>query len=96
MIHSLQFRLLLAFTIVIVVAIGAVSLFVAQSTAGEIRQYQQRSEEMHWHRTEGVLAGYYFRQGGWDGIQPFVEEMAKLSGRRIVLADSGGVASAAR
>ena len=91
MIHGLQFRLLLAFTVVIVVAIGAASLFVAHSTAGEVRQYQQQSEETRGARMERALSRYYTSRGEWTGIQPFVEQMATLSEERIVLTDSSGV-----
>jgi len=91
MIHSLRFRLLVAFTIVILVAIGAVSLFVAHSTAGEVGQYQRQSEETRSFRIERALLGYYATRGEWAGIQPYVEQMATLSGQRIVLTDGRGV-----
>jgi len=37
-VHSLQFRLLAAFTLVILVVVGAIYLFVNQTTEGEIRR----------------------------------------------------------
>ena len=91
MIHSLLFRLMMAFTIVILVAIGTVSFFVSRSTGGEIRQYWERSEQIRTERMEFVLSRYYHRHGDWEGIQPVIERMGSLSGRRIVLTDNSGV-----
>ena len=42
MIRSLHFRLLLAFTLVIIIAAGTVSLFVSYSLRSELLQYEQR------------------------------------------------------
>jgi signal transduction histidine kinase len=42
----------------------------------------------HW------LLRYYAREEDWADIQPFVEEMGTLYGRRIVLTDSNGIVAA--
>jgi len=91
MIHSLQFRLIVAFTLVILVTVGTVFFFVTRSTGGEIQQYEERGEQIRTARMEHVLSSYYSRRGDWMGIQPFVEQMATLYGRRIVLTDSKGI-----
>jgi len=91
MIHSLRLRLLVAFIIVIAVAIGTVSLFVSQSTKSEIQQYQQHTQEIRSARIEYLLSRHYSQRGGWIDIQPFVEQMGTLYGQRIVLVDSSGV-----
>ena len=91
MVHSLRFRLLLAFTLVILVAIGAVYFFVSQTTGGEIRRYGERSEEIRFSRVGFELYRYYRQYGDWDGIQPYVEQWGSLYGRRIILTDSSGM-----
>jgi len=91
MIHSLQFRLMAAFTLVILVTVGAVFFFVMRSTGGEIQQYEERGEQIRSARMEHVLSSYYSRRGDWTGIQPFVEQMGALYGQRIVLTDSKGI-----
>ncbi len=91
MIHSLQFRLMVAFTLVILVTIGTVSFFVSRSTGGEIRQYGERSEQLRTSRMQRALSSYYRQYEGWAGIQPFVEQMGSLSGRRIILTDADGI-----
>ena len=88
MIRSLQFRLLVAFSLVIVVAIGTVSLFVHLSARGEIQQYERRGELIRSTRMESLLSRYYSLNGTWAGIEPLVEHMATLYDQRITLADS--------
>ncbi len=91
MIHSLRFRLFVAFTIVILVAVGAVYLFVSQTTGGEIQQYGERSEQLRFSRVGFELSRYYLGHRGWEGIQPYVEQWGSLYGQRIILTDTSGV-----
>ncbi len=91
MINSLQFRLLVAFTLVILVTIGTASFFVSRSAIDEIRQYGERSEQFRFRRVEHSLTRYYREHEGWSGIQSLVEQTARFSGRRIILTDSGGI-----
>jgi len=88
MIRSLWFRLLAAFTLVIVVTIGAVFFFINQATQSEIRQFSERIGQTRANRMETALSAYYLRQGSWEGIQPFVEQWGKLYGQRIILTDA--------
>lgn len=91
MIHSLRFRLLVAFTLAILVAIGTTSFFVGLSTRGEIRRFGERDWQVHTTRVERTLYSYYYEHEGWTGIQPFVEQMEALRRQRIVLTDASGV-----
>ncbi len=91
MIHSLKFRLLIAFLSVILVTIGTVFLFISLRTSDEIGRFQERGEEAHFARLLHSLARYHFEQGGWTGVQTQVEEMGSLYGRRIVITDENGV-----
>jgi signal transduction histidine kinase len=88
--HSLQFRLLLAFTLVVVVTIGATFFFIYQTTRSEIRQFEERAEDMRVGRIEVELSQYYYQQGSWEGIQPFVEQWGNIHGERIILTDNQG------
>lgn len=91
MIHSLNFRLLAAFALVIIVTIGSVFFFTYQNTRSEIRQFGERMEQMQAGRVEAELSNYYYHQGGWEGIQPFVAQWGNLYGQRIILTDNNGV-----
>jgi signal transduction histidine kinase len=90
-IHSLHFRLLAAFALVIIVTIGSVFFFTYQTTRSEISSLGERIELMQARRVEVELSNYYYRQGGWEGIQPFVAQWGNLYGRRIILTDTAGL-----
>lgn len=92
MIHSLQFRLLLAFVLVIVVGIGTVSIFVLQNTGSELQQFDLRTEENRAMRTEFLLSGYYsINDMSWDGVQTIVEQMGEAEGQHILVTDTDGI-----
>jgi signal transduction histidine kinase len=91
MIHRLQFRLLVAFILVILVAIGAVSIFVSLTIGGEIRQYEEYVDQIRLVRTERLLVRYYFDSGSWLGVQPLIEQMGSLYERRVLITDSNGI-----
>jgi len=90
-VHSLRFRLLIAFTLVILIAVGAVYFFVSQTTGGEIHRYGERSEQLRFSRVGFELMSYYREHEGWEGIQPYIEQWGSLYGHRIVLTDSSGI-----
>ncbi|MFC1874162.1 sensor histidine kinase, partial [Chloroflexota bacterium] len=89
--HSLRFRLLAAFTMVILVAVGAVYFFVSQTTGDEISRYGKQSERARFSRVGFELYNYYREHGYWEGIQPYVEQWGNLYGQRIILTDYNGM-----
>ena len=91
MIHSLQFRLLLAFTAVILVTIGTVFFFINQVTQDEIRQLEEHANQLRIGRMHSELFRYYLQRGDWEGIQPFIEQWGNLYEKRIILTDYSGV-----
>jgi signal transduction histidine kinase len=91
MIHSLLFRLLMAFTLVILVAVGAIYLFVSHTTVVEIGRFGERNEQARFGRVEVELTRYYHEHGDLEGIQPYVEQWGSLYGRRIIFTDLSGM-----
>jgi signal transduction histidine kinase len=91
MIYSLRFRLMAAFALIILITVGAIYLFVSQTTGVEFRHYGERSEQAHFGRVAFELHRYYCEHGDWEGIQPYVEQWGNLYGRRIILTDASGV-----
>ena len=91
MIHSLHFRLIAAFALVIIVTIGSVFFFTYRTTRSEISRFGERIEMMQARRVEFQLSSHYYHQGGWEGIQPFVAQWGNLYGRRIILTDTSGL-----
>ncbi len=90
MIHSLRFRLVAAFTMVILVTIGTVFFFINQATQDEIRRFGEQVDRMRAGRMEIELSHYYSQYGDWQGIQPFMEQWGNLYGQRIILTDASG------
>ncbi len=91
MIHSLRFRLLVAFTLAILLAIGATFFFVGLATRGAIQRFQEQGYQIHSSRVERILSSYYLEQGDWTGVQPFVEQMEAQRGQHIVLIGGEGM-----
>lgn len=91
MTHSLWFRLLTAFTLVIVVTIGAIFLFIGQAMRAEVRQFEERIEEARLSKMEFELSKYYLKQGSWKGIQPFVEQWGNFYEWHIIITDTDGI-----
>jgi signal transduction histidine kinase len=91
MIYSLRFRLLMAFALIILVAVGAIYLFVSHTAVVEISRFGERSEQARFGRVTFELNRYYREHEEWEGIQPYVEQWGSLYERRIILTDSSGV-----
>lgn len=91
MISRLQFRLLVAFTLVILVTMGAVFFLVNQATQDEIRRFGERVDQMRAVRMEIELSRFYSSYRDWKGIQPFIAQWGNLYQHRIVLTNAEGV-----
>ncbi len=89
--HSLNFRLLAAFTLVIIVTIGSVFFFTYRTTRHEISQVEGRLEAIQDTRIETELGRYYQFEGGWEGVQSIVVQWGNLYGRRIILTDKDSI-----
>jgi signal transduction histidine kinase len=88
--YSLQFRMLMAFTLVILLTIGTVFLLMWQATISQIRQFGERIEHEMSMRIEFELSNYYLSHNGWAGIQPWIEQLGELYKQQIILTDLNG------
>jgi len=88
---SLRFRLLVTLMLVAVVGLGVAALLASRGTITQFGRYLQRGATMRRDRFEALLAGYYARNGDWSGVQPLVDQIAQISGDRIVLTDGQGI-----
>jgi signal transduction histidine kinase len=86
-IHNLQFRLLLAFILIIIITIGTTSFFVARNVWGEIQRYEELNNSVRMSRVISLISRYYFLNGSWDGIQALVEQLGEMEEKRIILTD---------
>ncbi len=88
--HSLQFRLIMAFTLVILLTVGAVFLMMWQATVDQVRQFSHRVDFEIGGRINFEIGRYYSQQESWDGVQSLVVELSDQFRHRIVLTDSDG------
>ncbi len=91
MTHSLTFRLMASFALVIIVIIGTVFFFTYQTTRGEISRIGERLQTAQDRRVETELARYYQFARTWDGVQPQVVQWGNLYNLRIILTDNAGI-----
>jgi signal transduction histidine kinase len=90
-IHSLRFRLLMSFVGIILITTGTIYFFVSRNVSGQITELEQIRKQILISRVQTVLSRYYFTVGGWEGIQPLLQELAKLDSEHIILTDVNGV-----
>ncbi len=91
MIHSLRFRLLLSFLVVILITVGTVSFFVARSSWDQIRQYEENTNQVRTARAVSLISGFYASNGNWNGIQELIETLATMEQRRIIITDVNNI-----
>jgi signal transduction histidine kinase len=90
-IHTIQFRLMLAFIFIIVVTVGTASFFVARSVWDELQKYEVQNNSVRNARIEYVISRFYSTNRKWDGIQPIVEQLGTMEEKRIILTDGNNV-----
>lgn len=92
--YRLGSRLLLAFVLVVLTAVGTVSIFVTRLADAEFEEYEAASERLQQTRMAQWLEGYFERGDTWDGVQPYTEEMDALSGVGVLIVDASGQVAA--
>ena len=105
--HSLWFRLLTAFLLVVLVTVGTIYFFVSRSTGIYITEHEKIMEQFQVDRMRERLFTHYYslehqegnaeQQGGqpvyqrWKNVQPEIERMASLYGAHVILTDASGI-----
>ena len=87
---TLQFRLILGFTLILVVALGSVSAYLAFTAEREVEAFDQRAEGARNARLERLVSVSFQDQLRRRELQPRVERYAALFDRRIILTDATG------
>ena len=87
---SLQFRLIVGFTLVLAMALGGASLYVGFAAEQESEQFQQELEEARAARIEQLVSQHYSTRRAWTGLQAALEQAGSLYSWRIVVNDSAG------
>jgi signal transduction histidine kinase len=92
--HSLHFRLLAAFTLVIIVIISTVFAFTYSTTRSEISRIESRLQAAQDQRVETELARYYQLNGKWDGVQSLAAQLSGVFNARIIITNPSGIVQA--
>ena len=95
MIHSLRFRLMVAFLLVILVTIGTASFFVARSTWIAVNQMQENNNAVRTARIQSLLSYYYLINGSWNNSQDLIDQLYAMDEIPIILTDPNEVVVAA-
>jgi len=77
--NRLWVRLTLAFTLVILVAVGAIALLISWTTDVEFRQYITHSDMRASGSGIQQLAAYYEQAGNWDGVESLLANGIRIS-----------------
>ena len=87
---SLHFRLIVGFTLVLVVSLLGVSLYVHYAAEREIERFQQEVERARAERIQWVVNRYYEDNEDLSGIGPSLEQAKWLYNWNIEVTDSEG------
>ena len=87
---SLQFRLILAFTLTLALALGAVGALVSFAAETESDRFQARSQEFRMGRVHRMIARRYAENMDWAAVQPSLEQAGSFYGRRFLVTDADG------
>ncbi len=89
-ITSLHFRLIVGFTLVLLISLLGVSLYVHYAAEREIAQYQQEVERARAERIQRVVNQYYENNKDLSGIGPTLEQAKWLYNWNIEVTDAEG------
>ena len=66
---SLFWKLMAAFTVVILIGIGGALLLAGRTTEAEFRRYAHSGDMSRWEEVAAALADYYAAHESWDGAE---------------------------
>ncbi len=85
---SLQFRLILGFAVVLLLALSAVGIYSSVAAQQEVRALRIAADETLIARIHEAFTEYYTARGSWGGVAGTVERVSYLTGRDIVILDA--------
>ena len=89
-VFSLRFRLILGFSLILVLALGGVGFYVAKAAEQQAERFDQRREQAQQRRIARLVARGYGDDGKWKELQPILERTGPAFGKRIVVRDREG------
>ena len=90
LLSSLQVRLIVGFVAALVLALSSVGLYVGYAADREVSRLREKFTEAREARLKLALEEHYARNKGWYQVQPFLERVGPVYGKRLVLKDTDG------
>ena len=87
---SLQFRLVLGFSLVLALALAGVSFYVGYAAEREVGRFEERQETARTARVQQVISRFYSDRRDQTELQTVIEQAGRLSGRRIIVRGPNG------
>ena len=109
--RSLLFRLMIAFALVISVAVAIIFVVANQATTNEFRTYMYRGGMMQFDQVVRDLASFYSSRGSWQGVDDYLTQslgaaggmgmstrstMPMMNSGAILLTDANGIVVSVR
>lgn len=91
MFRSLRVRLLIAFALLVVLAVGTVAIFASYTTTSKFQRYLRHGQNVLEDRLALGLAVHYTHARDWAEVQPLVEQIGRMTGGRVILTDEDGM-----
>ena len=91
MFHSLRWRLLLSFVLVIAVALGMTAFFASRAANNQVERFKDRTETQRSERLTTMLSREYTQSKGWHGVQIMLEQVGELHSQRVVVVSPAGL-----
>ena len=87
---SLQFRLVLGFTVVLGLALAGVSTYVGLAAEREVERFEAERDQARTARVERLISRFYSDRRDWSQLQPVLEQVGPVAVRRIIVTDHDG------
>jgi signal transduction histidine kinase len=91
MLRSLHARLLLAFVLVVAVAVGIAEVIAERAATSEFGSYRRSTDTAYVESLAQELGEYYAATGSWEGVQSVFAALPVVPGRLELLDASGAV-----
>ena len=88
--RGLRFKLIIGFVLVVLLAIGAVTLLNIRSTRSQFGVFIRRWQEDSQNRLAKFISVYYYRNNGWLGIQEVINKAQRTGLERLIVVDRRG------
>ena len=87
---GLRWRLALGFAVILALALGSVGLLTSFAAQREVSRVQGEQDRVRASRIVVALAEFHETNGGWNGVQRFVNRISFQTEREIIVLDSEG------